>query len=252
MDPNEYELMYQVEFTHGWYRGMREISEKILRICLHFGDDRTAQILDAGCGTGAGLMQLADFGKVFGIDLSAHAISFCKKRNLHRLAQATILSTPFKSETFDLITSFDVLYEDSVEDDLMALSEFNRITRPGGYLLLRLPAFHWLIGTHDRIVHTRRRYTRSEVKQLLAQAGYQLEYSTYANWILFPLVAVKRFLDRINPSSQPRSDLRIQVAGFNQFQKMMLSVEASMLPQFSLPYGSSVIALGRKTGSTHG
>lgn len=245
MDPREYELMYQVESHHWWYQGMEVITRSVLN---HWLPKRSAlRILDAGCGTGVAMTTyLTDYGMVTGVDLHPQALDFCRKRNAKLLACASVLNLPFASASFDLITSFDVLYERAVPSDMDAVREFARLLIPGGYLLLRLPAYDWLRGQHDRIVHTNRRYTTTLAKELLENSGLVVEHLSYANTFLFPLAMLKRLGEKIFPPNDVKSDLALDVGILNKIFKFILSLEAPFVSNIGLPYGLSVIAVGRK------
>ena len=204
-------------------------------------------ILDAGCGTGQAMRGLlADFGTTTGVDISPLALAFCRQRDLHRLSQADVAALPFPSATFDLVTSFDVLYSYHVVHDLVAIKEFRRVLRPEGYLLIRLPAYPWLSGKHDRVVHTARRYTKSTLGELLHQCNFEIQRLTYANCFLFPLVVLKRLGEKLSPATAPRSDLSLGSGGLNPFLQCILSAEAPFVTHRGLPFGSSVIAVARK------
>jgi ubiquinone/menaquinone biosynthesis C-methylase UbiE len=245
LDPQEYDLMFSVEQAHWWYLGMEKITRAVLN--HQQGIRSNLKILDAGCGTGAAMSTyLADYGNVTGIDVSPLALNFCRQRNLTSLGLASVTKVPFPPDSFDLVTSFDVLYEQAVENDRAALTEFFRVLRPGGFVLLRLPAYNWLRGQHDLTIHTARRYTASQLKKLLIDSGFKICRVGYANSFLFPLAAVKRLLERLKPSASASSDLSLNVGLFNGLFKMILSAEAPLVASFGLPFGLSVIALGQK------
>ncbi len=245
MDPSEYDLMYRVETRHWWYRGMEAITRATLeRWC---GASAPLTILDAGCGTGAAMSNfLTDYGLVTGVDIEPLALAYCQKRGLTRLTCASVLDLPFASATFDLIASFDVLYERAVADDLAALREFARVLAPGGRVLLRLPAYDWLRGAHDKVVHTRKRYTIKEVAHLLAQSGFTLEHISFANMFLFPFAVLKRLSDRLTPVATGHSDLSLKVGPFNRVLQKILASEAPLVAGSGLPFGLSVVAVGRR------
>jgi SAM-dependent methyltransferase len=173
-------------------------------------------------------------------------LSFCRQRNLTSLSLASVSNIPFPPESFDLVTSFDVLYEQAVSSDLAVLTEFRRVLRPGGLTLLRLPAYDWLRGEHDRVIHTARRYTVPQVKRLLVESGFQPLHVTYANTFLFPLALGKRLLERIFPPDPASSDLSVNVGGLNGIFKHILASEAFFVSRIRLPFGLSVIAVARK------
>lgn len=244
MDLREYQLMYQVEDCHWWYMGMSTITRFLLD---RWTPAKNLSILDAGCGTGAAMTSyLSDYGTVTGIDLYAEALHFCRKRNAKRLARASVLDLPFASASFDLITSFDVLYERAVLDETTALQEFSRILAPNGHVLLRLPAYDWLRGKHDERVHTNRRYTTKQVARLLEKSGLTLRHFSYANTFLFPLAVVKRLSERFFPPEEDYSDLSLNAGMFNSVFKFILASEAPLVSKYGLPFGLSVIAVGQK------
>ena len=134
--------------------------------------------------------------------------------------------------------------------DFVAVTEFFRILRPGGFILLRLPAYDWLRGQHDITIHTARRYTASQVSSLLKDCGFRLLHVSYANTFLFPLAVAKRLLERIRPHAHALSDLSLNVGIFNGLFKRILSSEAFLATHTGLPFGLSVIALAQKPMTT--
>jgi SAM-dependent methyltransferase len=246
LDPKEYELMFQVEREHWWYMGMQAITETLLN--QYYGTTREINILDAGCGTGAAMTTcLNKYGTVTGIDLSGIALEFSKSRKAERLARASVTQLPFASGKFDLITSFDVLYERGVPSDLKAITEFFRVLVPGGRVLLRLPAYDWLRGRHDHVIHTARRYTASRLRTLLETAGFKVERLSYANMILFPLALAKRMFDNVSTKAVPVSDLSLPTGPLNTIFQQVLTLESGVIAHLNLPYGLSVIAIAGKS-----
>lgn len=237
--------MYLVEDRHWWYQGMETITRAVLDRWLP--STSALRILDAGCGTGAAMTTyLAEYGMVSGVDLYPQALEFCRKRNAPRLARASVLNLPFAAASFELVTSFDVLYERAVSNEVTALTEFFRVLTPNGRILLRLPAYDWLRGQHDESVHTNRRYTKKLVRELLEQSGFIVEHLSYANTLLFPLAVIKRLGERVFPPKDKQSDLALNAGIFNNILKYILASEAPIAAHVSLPYGLSVVAVGRK------
>ena len=246
MEREQYDLMFAQEERHWWYVGMRRISAALLD---RFGP-RTEQtcplrILDAGCGSGGMTRFLARRGRVTGIDLAPEALGYARRRGLTSLARASVGQLPFRSASFDVVTSFDVLYHLNVDDDLMALAELHRVLRPGGVLLIRLPAYDWIRGAHDEAVHTRHRYTQDELTGKLDAVGYRVEHATYANSVLFPLAPVKRYLEHRN-GTQDATDLWLPPAPINRLLSDLLSLEAIPARGVGLPWGLSVFAVARR------
>ena len=131
-----------------WYAGMRKLTS------VFFADlelnARRPRVLDAGCGTGANLAHFAYLGDLTGVDIESEALTFCRRRDMTALVQGSVTRLPFASEAFDLLYCFEVLYHAQAVDDVAALREFWRLLTPGGYCVIRLPAYQWLLSAHGR------------------------------------------------------------------------------------------------------
>ncbi len=248
MEREQYDLMFAQEERHWWYVGMRRISAALLQRYpprVDGQDGRLLDILDAGCGSGGMTRYLERFGHVTGMDLSPDALRLARQRELPRLVRSSIGALPFLDGTFDVVTSFDVLYHLNVDNDGAALADIHRVLRPGGIALIRLPAFDWIRGAHDEVVHTRHRYTRDELSEKLEAAGFRLEHATYANFLLFPLAPAKRYFEHRKLSHED-TDLWLPPAPINRILADLLSLEALPARGMGLPWGLSVFAVGRR------
>jgi SAM-dependent methyltransferase len=241
LNVEEYGRMYDAEDRQWWYAGMRAISLALLRPSVAAG----ARILDAGCGTGRNLAEFAGWARPAGVDLSEEALRFCRRRGVPA-ARGRVQSLPFPGEAFDAVTSFDVLYHRWIEDDSAAVAELARVLRPGGVLLVRVPALIMLWGAHDAAVHSRHRNTAREVRALLEGQGLRMVRLTYANTLLFPVIALRRALDRL--TGREGSDVGFLPAPLEWAFGALLRLEARLLPRISFPLGASVFALARKPG----
>jgi SAM-dependent methyltransferase len=243
----EYARMYEAEETQWWYAGMRAISLSILGTEWPDGNAEARWILDAGCGTGNNLAHLRRFGRTVGVDLSADALRLCRSRGV-AAARGNLLALPFADGSFDAVTSFDVIYHRWVADDRVAVREIARVLRPGGLLLLRVPALKMLWGAHDEAVLSRHRYTRGEVRRLLEGEGLDIVRLTYANSLLFPVIAVRRTLDRL--TGRHGSDVGFLPPPLEWTFRNLLGLESRLVRRLSLPIGASVFALARKPGAS--
>jgi SAM-dependent methyltransferase len=243
MKAEEYQVMYQVEDFHWWYMGMGAITRQVIEINYPRGSK--LRILDAGCGTGAAMGYLADYGTVTGIDYSVEALRWSMARRRERLGQASVTNLPFPSATFDLVTSFDVISDFGVDEDVLALREMLRVLIPGGRVLLRLPGTPWLHGQHDVSVDIRQRYTARQVEDKLRMGGFEPGLVTCSNTLLFPLAVVKRFSERFFPP-QDGSDLTIGMGPFNGLLRAILTAEAPLVARGGFPFGLTIVALARK------
>lgn len=253
MTPEEYKFLYELEEHHWWFEGMRRITAALL-------DSRAPakplRILDAGCGTGFMLLWLARYSRsqdVFGVDISSNALRFCSARRKSSLVQSSLTNLPFPADTFDLITTFDVLDEISSAGVRLAYAELARVLKRGGVLLVRVPAFQWLYSDHDKAIGTQHRYVADELVECLAGQSLELDRVTYANTLLFPVAVLWRWL-RGSRLHRPHSDVRPlprSLRWLNPFLVQLLAVEAAWLKHFRwrLPVGLSVIAIARKTMS---
>ncbi|TAK24634.1 MAG: class I SAM-dependent methyltransferase [Chloroflexota bacterium] len=249
MNAEQYARMREAEDTHWWYVGTRAIAaDAIGRLALPPG----SRILDAGCGTAGNLAMLCRFGSVVGIDVSGLALDLAAARvvtdsaSAHRrwFVRASVEQLPLFDRSFDLVTSFEVLYHRAVRDDVAALREFRRALRPGGYVLLRLPAFEWLRGAHDRAVHTERRYTAAGLATKLDQAGFQLVDVTHVNALLLPVVVLKRAVERL--TGAVGDDLAPTPGFVDAVCRAALAIERRVLRLRRLPLGVSLQAIARR------
>jgi SAM-dependent methyltransferase len=244
MEPTEYKTMFAVEDRHWWYTGMRAISTGLIR--RYYPNRTDLRILDAGCGTGAAMQFMAPFGQVTGCDMSPLALRFCRERDLSQLSQSWVTRLPFGNGRFDLVTSFDVLCHRTIGDYHDALAEFQRVLKPGGRLFLRLPAYNWLRAHHDEVVHTVHRFTAVELRHALTTTGFQVEKVTYANSLLFPVALGKRALERLLPANGDVSDIHPNPPWQDNLFARFLYAEARWLTRYNLPFGLTVMAIGRK------
>jgi SAM-dependent methyltransferase len=249
VEREQYAVMFRREDRHWWYAGMRHAALALLERAL--AGRTPVVLLDAGCGTGGTTAALSRFGHVVGVDLAQEALAPAARRGLGgHLARAGVEQLPFPERTFDVVTSFEVVYHLGVGDDRRALAEFRRVLKPRGLLLVRVPAHDWLRGEHDRLVHTRHRYGRSELDAKLRAAGFEVEQLSWANSLLFPPAAAKRLLERARPSADGRAsgepDLWMPPGPLNRLLEGVVGLEALALPRrLPLPFGLSLIALAR-------
>jgi len=234
MEPAEYARLFELEQRHFWYVGLHALLRGAL---ARWG---SARVLDAGCGTG-GLLTLRP--EATGVDRSALALDYCARRGLRRLAQADVAHLPFAGGAFDAVVAADVLYHRDVADDGAALAELARVTRPGGHVILNLPAGRALRGAHDDFVHGARRYARADVRALARRAGLEVVRLSAWNAALLPAAFVVRRLSRGGPA---RSDVSLPPAPVNALLAAWLRAEAACTLRLGLPWGLSLFAVLRR------
>lgn len=243
MQQHTYSIMYEVEGAHWWFVGRRKIIGSFVeRICRDIGK-RRPRILDIGCGTGANLHMLSEFGVAEGVDVSAEALDFCRARGLAGVRQGAAESLPYEDASFDLVTGLDVV--EHLDDDLAGLTEMRRVLRPGGYALLFVPAFMFLWGVQDDISHHRRRYTLPELKRAAEKAGLTVSRATYANVTFFVPILLGRLLMRLT-GFRPASENNLTVGALNGLLGRIFGAESSILRHANLPFGVSAICVARR------
>ncbi len=239
----DYELQtHQAEDQHWWYRGRRTVLDVVI---AGLGLPEGARILDAGCGSGRNMVELAHYGSVTGIELSETSVALARERGAGEVVAGSVLEMPFADESFDLVVSLDVI--EHLEDDLSALRELRRTVAPGGSLLVTVPAYQWLWSGHDEINHHHRRYTRRSLQRVAEQAGWQQARTTYFNSLLLPVAIVLRVLDRINTKTTESSlDLWIPPEPLNWVLERPLALEAALIKRGGrIPAGLSLLAVFR-------
>jgi SAM-dependent methyltransferase len=250
MTPDEYQYLYELEADHWWFVGMRKVVAALLEGAV---GAEACRFLDAGCGTGLMMGWLRRFGRdpvIVGLDYDPHAVRYTAQRGEKRIVQGTIAAMPFEAASFDVVTSFDVLDSFPVEQAAAPFAELARVLKPGGVLLVRVPAFQSLYSQHDRAVYTQHRYTAGELRVRLEEQGLRVQRVTYANAFLLPVVMVWRRLTRSN-RPDPQSDVRPLpkiLRWLNPILAGLFWLEAAWLRwlPWRLPAGVSVMALARK------
>lgn len=239
----DYELQtHQAEDRHWWYRGRRKVLERVV------GDLRLparARILDAGCGSGRNMVELARHGTVTGVELADASVSLARERGAGEVIAGSVLEMPFEADSFDLAASLDVI--EHLEDDLAALRELRRVVAPGGSLLVTVPAYQWLWSGHDEINHHFRRYTRRSLQRAGEEAGWQQVRTTYFNSLLLPAAILLRVLDRFSRKTTESSlDLWVPPEPMNWLLERPLQLEATLIGHGGrIPAGLSLLAVFR-------
>lgn len=239
-----------MEDVHWWFVARRRIFLSLLDSHLKNGATGTRRVLDIGCGTGTMLTHLARYGDAEGIDVDAEAIEYCHARGLTQVSQAPADHLPFDDSTFDLVTALDVI--EHIDDDRGALCEVHRVLRPGGTLLLSVPAYRFLWGRQDDINLHKRRYLASEVRERLISAGLQVVRLSYINAVLFPAIAAVRLVRHLLPKPQTlESDFSFPAPRpLNSLLGQVFGAERFVVRQFDIPFGVSIVALARKPNAS--
>lgn len=206
----------------------------------------TDRVLDAGCGTGGFLAALArriPERETIGLDADETACRWAAEKSARPVCAGSVSTLPFADAAFHAIFSVDVLCHRDV-DEARALGQFHRCLSTGGFLILNLPAYHWLMSRHDAAVYNARRYTRRDVVRLLREAGFRPIFASYWNMILFPVMVVAR---KLLPASSG-SDVKLQPRLIEAVCRAATSLERGLMRAgIRLPFGGSVLAVGMKS-----
>lgn len=240
MHTDEYTRMEELESSMWWYKGLHA---NVLNAIVHHAPDMDS-LLDAGCGTGGMLKVIRERfpnARLHGLDLSEQACSAARAKTRATISQGSVDALTHADRSFDVVISLDVLGYDL---DLQAtLNGFFRVLRPGGHLILNLPAYQWMLSYHDHAVGQVRRFERSQMRTLLENHDFKVERATYWNTLLFPLMAIRR---KVLPGSST-SDVERNSPLMENSLGACLSVERLMLDrQISLPFGGSILLIAER------
>lgn len=246
MRPEDFEYLYALEDRYWWFVAMRRITDVIVAKQLR---KQSLKILDAGCGTGYNLRHYEkNDNSVFGFDIASDAVNGVRRRGFEQICQASVLEIPFRSGSFDIVFSFDVVCQIPASTNRQAIEEMKRVLKPGGHLFVRVPAFEWLRSSHDADLHTAHRFTRRELQEIMTSLGFEVQFSTYANYFLFPIVLVRRLLKKAGLGGG--TDVKPLPLGLGWLDPVFGNVLASEArffgSNFSLPFGLSAICYARK------
>ena len=241
------EATRRAEQQHFWFRGFRAFVRPLVAEAL--AGTASPRILDCGCGTGANLVMLGEFGRACGFDLSWQGLEFARGYGQTRVAHASITNIPFASDAFELVTAFDVLYSLNEEQESAALKEIFRVLRPGGTLVVNVAALNVLRGNHSVFGSEVRRSTRRRLREILSSHGFDVIRLTYTNFSLFPLMLAVRTAQRLIGLATPEeagTDIAVPPSPLNALLSTLLSAEARALRITNMPVGSSLLCVARR------
>jgi SAM-dependent methyltransferase len=241
MTHDEMQAMLSSDEEHWWYRGRRRLLRAELdRLPL----PRDARLLDAGCGSGRTLDELARYGRVSGIDLSEDAVAAAHARGHDDVHVARVEELPFEDGTFDVVTCLDVI--EHTPDDRATLAELLRVTRPGGLLLVTVPAYQALWSQHDEANLHFRRYDSASLSAAARGAGWSVVSDTHFNGLLLAPAAAVRLAQR-RRRGHPQSDLDLTPSALNGVLELPLRLESRLVAAGTrLPAGLSLLAVLRR------
>lgn len=252
---SDYEVKhYKLEKDYWFFVARREVIKSFLN-----NEVRSKKVLEIGCGSGMLLSDLRDVGfeseNIFGIDISNTAINACQARNISNVQLADGAKLPFPDNSFDILISSDVL--EHIENDNVTLSEWNRVLKPGGKMIMLVPAFPALWSEHDEANLHFRRYTKSGLTNIIERNNFEILRISFWNITLFfPALIIKlllRLFSRRNPdgnlgnASKPHDHLYGSSRILNPVMHAIISVDNFLIKSgINLPFGVSLLVYAKK------
>lgn len=241
MDRIVYDRMAAHDTTHWWYRARREILADYLT--REAALPKGARILEIGCGTGHNLPMLAGFGEVDAIEIDPAARGFAAERLGKPVGDAPLPAlTGVERSAYDLVAVLDVV--EHVEDDVAALKGMAEVLKPGGAILVTVPAHPWMWSAHDTVNHHHRRYSKRTLDKAIRNAGLRHNGLGYFNSLLFPVAVAARVAGKL--TGKDDSDDSPPAAPVNKALEAVFRLERHLVGRVPLPPGLSIITLVRK------
>lgn len=239
MADEKIEVLGRVEDRHWWHRAKRDLVAEVLATA-----GATGPVLDIGCGTGAVLARLAAEGHhpVFGTDLSPVALDAARRRG-PSVVRAEAERVPFRAAAAGVVVSLDVI--EHLDDDAAALREYRRVLRPGGLVVIAVPAYAWAWSDHDVSLGHRRRYRRSRLRAVAEAAGFDVvALSHFHSWLTPVAYVVRRTPVRhLVRGEQEEASMGRPV--LNRLLGRMAALERAIGRRRPIPVGLSILLVAR-------
>ena len=239
MDPEYLTAHVQEDRQHWYFRGRATVINAALRRVL---PPRRLRLVDLGCGTGAVLRALAEFGEAVGIEDSDALLEVARASGLDARKGMLPGDLPIAPGWADVVLLLDVI--EHLDDDLAALRAAGTVLAACGMLVLTAPAYPWLWSAHDVVLGHRRRYVATGLRRLVERAGFGVERLTYFNTVLFPLIAGRRLYKQW--LGDHRHDLQRPGRALNILLEGLFSLERHVVPVVTLPFGTSLFLVARR------
>ncbi|MES1972977.1 MAG: class I SAM-dependent methyltransferase [Pseudomonadota bacterium] len=245
MDRIVYDRMAAHDSTHWWYTARRDILADFLAREGHL--PRDARILEIGCGTGHNLPMLAAFGTVDAIEIDPAAREIASARLGKPVGAAPLPDlTGVERGSYDLVAVLDVV--EHIADDVAALKAMAACLKPGGKILITVPAHQWMWSAHDVVNHHHRRYSKASLAAAIRAAGLEPRKLGYFNSLLFPLAAASRLAGRL--TGKDDSDDSPPPRLLNTLFEAIFRLERHLVGRVPLSPGVSIITLAMPGGGS--
>ena len=237
-----YERMAELDELHWWYRARREVIAALIE--REARPPEGARLLEVGCGTGHNLPMLAQFGAVDAIEIDEEARGLAEMRLGRPVHGARLPELPgIAKQHYDVIGAFDVI--EHVDDDHAAVASLATRLKPGGKLVVTVPAHQWMWSAHDVVNHHQRRYSKKALAALISSSPLKLQKIGYLNSLLFPLAVGARFAGKL--AGKDSSDDGLPPRPVNWAFEKIFRLERHLVGRLPLPPGLSLFAVASAT-----
>lgn len=242
MELSVYEKMYEVEKDHFYYQALRKFISQTIKNYKRTSQISQLKILDVGCGTGLTTQTLKKYGDVVGVDINLQALKFSKTRGL-KVRRASVEGLPFKNSNFDVVVCIDVIYHQEVHNDSKALGEIFRVLKPQGICILRVPAHRWLYQSYDRLVHTRKRYSKAELVRKCQKSGFKIKSLSYIDSFLMLPTLLMKIKESLRKPKQNTMHIEKPTHIINKVLTLIALSEVTLILKVPIPFGIGLIAV---------
>ena len=246
MEQSTYAVESRVEASHWWFTERRRLFSRLIA-GLHLPAD--GPILDIGTSTGTNLRMLRDLGfsRVEGVDTSTESVRWCESKGLGHVTLGDVCNLPFEDASFEMVLATDII--EHVDDDATAIREIRRVLKPGGFVLVTVPAFMSLWGLQDDVSHHKRRYLAEQVLSRVTGAGLVVLQSFYFNYLLFVPIWLGRKIIRLF-GVKLKSEAEVNTSWLNGIMKLIFRLDVATAPFLKPSFGVSYLVVARPRDST--
>jgi SAM-dependent methyltransferase len=237
-----YDQMAALDQQHWWYVARRKVLSDLIR--RRVKPPAGAKILEIGCGTGHNLEMLGAFGSVDALEVDETARAMAAKRLGHEVFSSPLPELAgIPQAHYDMVAAFDVV--EHIPDDKAALDGIAKLLKPGGKLVVTVPAHQWMWSAHDVVNHHQRRYSKAGLKRLIEGSPLKLEAIGYFNSLLFPVAVAERLASKLRGKED--ADLSLPSKPLNQALERVFAAERGLVGRVPLPPGLSLFAIASAT-----
>lgn len=232
-----YPELYQVEERHWWHRQKR----RIIHSLINRYHSQPGKVLDVGCGSGKILVELQSQGwQAEGVDT---VVAQARRRDL-KLKKINLQTQPlpYRKNYFDLVICLDTL--EHMADDRLLMAEMARVVKPGGTIIISVPAYQRLFSYWDTMLGHFRRYNRRTLLQAIPKKTLTpVLVSYFFSFLLLPAIfirLIKAVFRRRQQSDFGTDPLPVYT---HAAVSLLGGLERLWLKRFTIPFGLSLVGV---------